>query len=78
MAPAKDPAVAARMVPGTFMEVCAVSAPPNSKTTSDGMGGKIFSIKIKKKDAQIAEGIDGLKDKILHKSSWILLSKAVG
>jgi hypothetical protein len=44
MAPANEPIVAYIIVPNTFISVITVSAPPESKTTSDGIGGKMFSI----------------------------------
>ena len=48
MAPETEPIVAATIVPGTFIAVEMVNAPPNKSTASEGMGGKTFSIKISK------------------------------
>ena len=44
-----EPAVAAATVPGIFIAVVTVKAPPNRRTASEGIGGKTFSMKIKRK-----------------------------
>ena len=45
----RDPRVAATMVPGMFISVETVRAPPKSSTASEGMGGNTFSMKMRKK-----------------------------